>query len=624
MNREQINVRSERGRSMKRTLPKRGMALTMSLMLIMATIMVPGDSGTTYASQVNVKQPVVDGDASEWEVIGALQGNASEVEQWKTVKFQDYLCVMYCGTSANQWDFSYAGQIVLHCQYNRELGWPENAATTLSVTKENEGAVVRNSSYGVVENASASITNGANWNTPGPYVVEFAVPLSYFPEGLTGIYLGNDAANTISLADIPEAAIQDEKPEEPEEPIDTEESKDSETPVDTEETEEIVKPGDVPGDSEQNLADYKGIQIDGSFGDWNAVAKVDAKCPNQGHPDCLSKVAAVWDGDWMYLYIEEGEGKSAAGAGTHSNGKYAISSDLGDNVLFQLGWDSSISGVDGAQVSHVGAQWEIAIPKSQFENCKWKDSFQFGLYLSEPFITGITDLQNSSGNSMPVGEMGCDGRYEEWNNLPHVVIEYDTAGTNEFKQDGKAALYSDGDSLYGHVVTEHPDHLKEAGGEFLSAITIKFNVSDPKTKSNGYEFGPRFVMVDAEGNIDWNVKPRHYKPGTYEFYVMSLDAWGNSKNINELTPGDHIYGKMIMTIGENGRDEMEFQLYLADLAEKFGCDQSSLKTIHAKFGRIGGQWVSCAGTSTGPIVGLALSLGVVVAAYGLKKRRKVM
>ena len=174
------------------------------------------------------------------------------------------------------------------------------------------------------------------------------------------------------------------------------------------------------------------------------------------------------------------------------------------------------------------------------------------------------------------------------------------------------------------MVTEHPDHLKEAGGEFLSAITVKFNVSDPKTKSDGYEFGPRFVTVDANGNIDWNVKPNHYEPGTYEFYVMSLDAWGNSKNINELTPGDHIYGKMIMTIGQNGRDEMEFQLYLADLAEKFGCDQSSLKTIHAQFGRIGGQWVSCAGTSTGPIVGLALSLGVVVAAYGLKKRRKIM
>ena len=61
-----------------------------------------------------------------------------------------------------------------------------------------------------------------------------------------------------------------------------------------------------------------------------------------------------------------------------------------------------------------------------------------------------------------------------------------------------------------------------------------------------------------------------------------------------------------------------------ELAEKFGCDQSSLKTIHAQFGRIGGQWVSCAGTSTGPIVGLALSLGVVVVAYGLKKRRKIM
>ena len=114
MNREQVNVRSERGRRMKRILPKKRIALTMSLMLVMATVMVPGERSTTYASEVAAKLPVVDGDASEWEGLGAIQGSSSEVEQWKTVKGQDYLYVMYCGTSANQWDFSYAGQVVLH------------------------------------------------------------------------------------------------------------------------------------------------------------------------------------------------------------------------------------------------------------------------------------------------------------------------------------------------------------------------------------------------------------------------------------------------------------------------------------------------------------------------------
>jgi len=36
------------------------------------------------------------------------------------------------------------------------------------------------------------------------------------------------------------------------------------------------------------------------------VAKTDTSCPNDAHKGCISQVAAIFDGDWLYLYIKEG------------------------------------------------------------------------------------------------------------------------------------------------------------------------------------------------------------------------------------------------------------------------------------------------------------------------------
>ena len=82
-----------------------------------------------------------------------------------------------------------------------------------------------------------------------------------------------------------------------------------------------------------------------------------------------------------------------------------------------------------------------------------------------------------------------------------------------------------------------------------------------------------------------------------------------------------LYGKMHVTVGDR-RDEMEFEMDLIALAEKFGIKASDIKLIEARFGRIGQQWISTAGTSTGTWLGIGACLAVTGGMLLHEKRRR--
>ena len=77
-----------------------------------------------------------------------------------------------------------------------------------------------------------------------------------------------------------------------------------------------------------------------------------------------------------------------------------------------------------------------------------------------------------------------------------------------------------------------------------------------------------------------------------------------------------------MTIGKDGKDEMEFYLELPMVAKKLGVDETDLKEISAQFGRIGQQWIFTAGTSTGPVAGVLVCIASFGAALWNQKRKK--
>lgn len=122
--------------------------------------------------------------------------------------------------------------------------------------------------------------------------------------------------------------------------------------------------------------------------------------------------------------------------------------------------------------------------------------------------------------------------------------------------------------------------------------------------------------------VNWNPKLSGLSEGTYEYYIASADAWHTSTNIGNLNDMDQLYGKMMMTIGKDGKDEMEFYLELPMIAGKLGVDKTALKEISAQFGRIGQQWLYTAGTSTGPIAGVVICIVSVGAVLLYQKRKK--
>ena len=143
---------------------------------------------------------------------------------------------------------------------------------------------------------------------------------------------------------------------------------------------------------------------------------------------------------------------------------------------------------------------------------------------------------------------------------------------------------------------------------------------------------PRFIAVDANGDINWNPTLSGLADGTYEFYLTSTTVDGTSKNINDLKADDVIYGRAKITIGE-GQDEMEWEMDIPTLAKNLhtgwgqskntvSIDPNDIKVFESQYGRLGQQWVTTAGVSTAPYVGIGLCAVGVAGVYGYRRRKK--
>lgn len=517
---------------------------------------------------------VVDADATDWKNIKERKSASDKVSSWKAPIASDYsaLYLYYEGMTSTEWDYNYAGgsdDVLFKINYADGTQGQKNNIIKFAAWENM--AVAKDGNYGDIANASAATVNEAHGNTAGLYMIEASIPMDFFASSDFTITF---AGISVALSDIEVLDGVDTGEEEPD-------------PV------------------------YNGITIDGSFKDWDAVTKYDAGCPNEEHKYCIEKTAMVFDGDYVYIYIKDGNAGSAFGAGSHSNGRYSIKTDLGNELVFQLTQDGGISGVENAECIHVGKQWEIAIPKADLP--AYNNTLSFGLYLTDPFVTDVYNLDGSTGKDTNI-DIAYDGLYGDWNNYPHTTIEYATAGTQQDRTDAKGALYCVGSTLYGHVVTTMPEHLAEAGGEFMNAVTILFNNNWSQV------FYPRMETVAEDGSINWNTPKGGMADGTYEFYLFSTDAWHNSPSIYDANDIDKWYGKMIVTI-KDGKDECEFYLNLEKVAEKLNCDASDFKRIDAQFGRLGQQWITTAGASSGAWLGLILCVGVTAAVLVRQKKK---
>lgn len=389
-------------------------------------------------------------------------------------------------------------------------------------------------------------------------------------------------------------------------------------------------------------APYGGIRIDGDFSDWAGVEK-------HAGADGVNEVAFIFDGDYLYVYIDEPtQAFSATWSGTHHNGKFVIVTDLGYQTLFQLTAENSVasvSGVDGAICAHsdttwglTGYYWEIAIPVSNLQ--PYLTTVSFGHYLSdELYVCDVANLAEGAGqpadqptidpvdqpsvpSTTPPGSFDgilYDGNYDDWLYYPHMLIKYATPGTQVDVPDAEAALYSYDGVLYGHVVTAMPAHLNEGGGEFTAAVTIQIN------KNVNTNFYPQYVTVDAAGNINYDPQRLELPVGTYEFCIIDSQGWKGATNVSQWTNPEDInfghnavYGYMLVTVGPS-QNNMEYWVNISLLADRCDMEADNVHVLSAQYGRIGPEWVHTAGTSTGPVLGIALCVSVVGCSYIHKK-----
>lgn len=196
------------------------------------------------------------------------------------------------------------------------------------------------------------------------------------------------------------------------------------------------------------------------------------------------------------------------------------------------------------------------------------------------------------------GNIQIDGYYDDWEERPKTEITY-SSNNKQCNHYGQLAL--DGDTLYGHFKM---NELYTSGMQLqIWYLTI-----------NGKTFAMQ-IQPEKNGNIDWSTQvPRS------EGIHTNLKAFIGYGNNNECD------SKVAYTVYDAEHkdntpgDEVEFSLSLKRLAELTGIPADEMGTITIQNPNIGGQGVSIAGSSTGPVVGVLIAL-LLAAGYVAKKRK---
>lgn len=371
------------------------------------------------------------------------------------------------------------------------------------------------------------------------------------------------------------------------------------------------------------------IVIDGVFSDWDSVVKT------RIGDDRLNYVAFVLDGDYMYFYVDACENWTAYMAGAHNNGKYTVTTDLGKQMIFQLQAQDGnpvVRGVAGASVAYSDLTYgknsylyEISVPVSQLP--PYIETVSFGFYLQDPVILDVHDRQFSGVNAVQ-DTICCDGAFDDWTYYPHPAIYYGSSAEGGTFVEGQAAMYTDGISVYAHVYSAMKQHVANNGKDLVSGLTVTLNSTVAREASK--TFLPQLVTLKDDGTIEYNPDFSNLDMGVHEFYVIDMQGWKNegvgfdfwSDPDTYAYGGNALYGKAYISI-QPSKCEMEMELDIATLAGKFKMQADQIKLFTASFAAIGAQRVSCAGVSSGPWVGIAVSV-LSVALVLFVKRRKVL
>ena len=580
-----------------------------------------------------------DGFSVDWDAVGTQSGGDWQVSEWGIARGNGGYYV-YLSNDQGQASIG----ITYYHNASDAIRWREWIGGGASLLGENERPI-RDSQLTVVHEG-------------GDYRMEGFIPDSFFKESS---FILSSGSVTLHSEDIPRLADATD--------MDLSDDVYNES---HKEAEESTKAGDIG-------AAYTGIVIDGDMSDWDAVPRydIDDSLDINGYPkqgNTVDQVSVVWDGEYVYILLVAqgtagqdwqgntvyyGNWNSVCGAGPNGNGQFAIVTDLNQQLLVQPAVDNNnqptINGIDDAQVAVNSKEWggaphmwEIAIPAQRLP--KHLENFDFGLYLMEPTISGITDLRGGEDGDKSFNGVVIDGKFADWSYYPMTTIQYATPGTQDVVRDAHGALWGDGKTLYGYVASNMISHLGAHGGEFLGDIALSFNGDrSPKGTPEDGNFYPRILAFDdldritpsdreytADGGEFITLTPGYeLADGDYTFYIFdtrtspSAPQYDAQSNTTAYPTVEDMRQQALGTIKihvDGVLDQAEFALDLEKVADYIGQDaDSAFKVVEIQWGRLGQQWIAYAGTSTGPILGVALLVGAVGAPLccsTAKKRRQ--
>lgn len=595
---------------MKRKLNK-GVALILASAISMVAVAacVPSHLGQVVAAQ----SISVDGDAADWGEVAGRGSSDSKISDWKVAVDNNYL-YLYVAQNPLGYYGEAIGQTPIQFKYNLENY--NGSYNSIQFAQEGKlpGApiVAKDAWYGNIDGASVVFEgNGTDYNQEHAYA-EVAIPRSWFPtEDFTMTYAGVPVASSdIETVNGAKALGQSEAQDA------QAEQKNQNAQADNKATET----------SEDDV--YNGIKIDGDFADWNTIAKT------QFIDEALPESAAVWDGDYVYVYLrEQGVWEGTAGTvGPNSNGMYCIETSDGTKTSFIIRKEGSHLITDRGEIplemSYNNRQYEVQIPVSELNGINKTTSTlsvaiqddSYGetgsgmAYIAQGLVNKKPPIDYDDTTAGPLKQITYDYDFSDWEGYPKTVVEYSSSGKNG--SDSVAALYSDGDYLFGYV-----DYYAAYSDRPFNQIYMTIN-DDPRMVA--------FTLrtVDASGNVNWDSQAIGLGEGDYEFHIFD-NAHVRNTNSDKNDYDKYDFGRAYVHVYETGRAQIEYRIDIAKLVSvvneypySWNIKQSDIKMYHMKYINIGDKWVSSAGASSGPILGIVLCILSVILAQVYTKRHK--
>lgn len=540
----------------KNAIIRKRLAAAMGAMML-GVVGIAGMAVPVQATEISI-----DGAVTEWGNVRMMKSTDSNVAKWAVLQDDTNLYFYVQQNGGNAWGMPISNTY-LEIEY---VSGRRDESNQIRPVFDGNDIIFKNAWYGDIVDAESSFVPSQEADK---YEVEFTIPKSFFAEEEYTIHYCGASVKSGEIADV----------------------------------------ADVEASEEQAV--YEGIKIDGTFTDWNAIEKTDVD------REVMTQIAAVFDGDYLYIYMKENSEGALAWSGERGDGKFTIYTDTDRNTSFKLN-TNSIENIEGASVAHSNYQYEIAIPATAIK--QYKKSISIGYYMEDTMLLeNIVNLQDSEDDvaSREFTGIKYDGNYADWEYYPHTLIEYATNGTHQ-KSDAEAALYTHDTTLYGHVLS----HIHMNEGEF-SFFTIRLNENEDMS------FSVKPILIDSEGNINQSPNTKNIPAGTYEYYLCDISSWSDVNHVDDIKDDNVIiYGKMYVTIRETAdgtpvSDEMEYQMDIETMARRFGMDASEIKLIQANYINIGDEWVSAAGTSTGAVMGISICGVTVLAVLLYRKKKKV-